>query len=239
MSVDHAGKLESLINRLAKEYPDVQPRAIEPSIDADEPLLAEFVRSMLLWESTQAKAAAAMKRLEAGVVDFNELRVCLPRDLVRMMGENYPAARDRAERLRAALNDVYKQKHAVTLKHVQDLGKREAKQYLESLNGTPSFVSSRVALLHHGNHSMPVDSRIFAVLVEAKAVPPEETIETAAGWVERKIRAGELTSAYLRMQAKADELKEPPVEGSEGADPENGRGRKAGPAKGTAKGKGG
>ncbi len=205
MSVDHAAKLGVLLERLAKEHPDVQPPVIEPSIDPDEPMLAEFVRSMLLWECTQARAAAAMKRIEAGVVDFNELRVCLPRDLVRLFGDGYPQALVRAERLRAALNDVYRQRHAVTLQHVQQLGKREAKQYLESLSGVPGFVSSRLAMLGHGNHSMPMDSRLMGVLLDAKAIEPDETIDGAAGWVERKVRAGELTQVYLRLQSRSDE----------------------------------
>lgn len=207
MTVDHAAKLTTLLERLAKDYPDIQPPVMESAIEPDEPLLAEFVRSMLLWESTQTKAAAAMKRVEAGVVDYNELRVCLPRDLVLLIGETYPHARDRAERLRAALADVYNQNHAVTLRHVAELGKREAKQYLESLSGVPGFVAARVALLSHGNHSMPVDSRILSVLVEAKAVPLTDGAESAASWVERKVRAGDLTHVYLRLQSRADELK--------------------------------
>jgi len=207
VSVDQAAKLSTLLERLGRDYPDIQASPAVPSIDPDEPLLAEFVRSMMLWECTQPKAAAAMKRLESQIVDFNELRVCIPRELVRLIGETYPRAGERAERLKAALADLYSRAHAVTLKHLSDMGKREVKSYLETLNGVPSFVAARVALLFLGNHSMPMDSRSLRVLIEASVVPEGETIESAASLLERKIRAGELALAYLRLQARSDELK--------------------------------
>ncbi|MBC7773097.1 MAG: hypothetical protein H7210_11415 [Pyrinomonadaceae bacterium] len=210
MSVDHSSKLSLLLERLARAYPDIQPTPTpqwgQPMIDEGEPMLSEFVRSMLLWESTTAKAEAALKRIQTGVVDFNELRVCLPGELVGLMGETYPLARERAERLRAALNEIFTRGHAVTLKHLAELGKREVLHYLESLSGVPQFVAARVALLFLGNHAMPVDSRILRVLLEAQAVAPGETQDSAASMLEHRIRAGELMIAYLHLQARADEL---------------------------------
>ncbi|MGE3108760.1 MAG: hypothetical protein AB7G11_11710 [Phycisphaerales bacterium] len=231
MSVDHAAKLGTLLDRLARDYPDAEVSPIVPAIEPDEPLLAELVRSLLLWECTQTAAASAMRRIEAAVVDFNELRVCLPGDLVRLIGEDYPAALDRAERLRATLGDLYRHHHAVTLRHVQDLGKREAKQYLDTLSGVPPFVSARVALLGHGNHSMPMDSRIYCVLAEAKAVPSDDGVDAAAGWVERRVRAGELTAAYIRLQARADEIPIGPADSGVGGNQRARSSTKAKPSK--------
>lgn len=210
MSVDHASKLAALLDRLAREYPDLRvapgPQWGPAVIDESEPILGEFVRSMLLWESTTPMAEAALTRIQSGVVDFNELRVCLPDELVALMGEQYPRARERADRLRAALSELFTRAHAVTLRHLSEMGKRDVLHYLESLSGVPQFVAARVALLCLGNHAMPVDSRILRVLADAQAVPPSESEDGASGFVEHRLRAGELLSAYLHLQARADEL---------------------------------
>jgi len=209
VSIDQPTRLASLLDRLAREYSDIQAEPNRSSgrsvVDAEEPILGEFLRSMLMWECTSAKAEAAFKRVQGAVVDFNELRVCLPRELVSLMGETYPRARERADRMRAALSEVFTRAHSVTLRQLTEMGKREAFVYLESLSGVPRYVAARVALLCLGNHVMPVDSRVLRVLTDAHAAAPDETEDGAAGILERRIRAGELATAYLHLQAKADE----------------------------------
>lgn len=188
---------------LAADGTALPPPAI---VDPDEPVLGQFLRSFLHWESTGAKAAQAIKKLEAGVVDFNELRVCMPEDVVALIGERYPRAHERAQRLRAALNDLYSREHKVSLEHLAKLSKRDVKDYLDSLEGVPSYVSSRVALLCFGAHTAPVDARVLRRLLDADVVDDDVSIEDAAATLERKVRAGELLETYLLLQAHADEL---------------------------------
>ncbi|HYE02537.1 MAG TPA: hypothetical protein VD963_04810 [Phycisphaerales bacterium] len=194
-----------LIRRLRERYghaatPEPAPCAIEP----DQPVLAEFVRSFMVWESTLSAGTAACRKLEKAVVDFNELRVCLPDELVRVIGPRYPLAPERAQRLRAALNDLYARQHSVSLQHLPALGKREAEAFLASLNGVPGFVSARVTLLALGGHALPVDSCILGKLLSEGIVPADATPESAAGSLERRFRAGELAEAYLLLQAWSD-----------------------------------
>lgn len=204
----HMARLSAFLESLVKDYPDGAGEISVLSgvlLDPAEPVLCEFVRSMLLWESTTPKAAAAMKRIESRVVDFNELRVCLARELLEMLGERYPRAAERAQRLRAALNDLYSRAHAVTLEHLTGTGKREAWTYLESLEGVPPYVVARVMLLSLGGHAAPVDGRILQCLVAAGAVEEGTTAEVVAGTLERRVRAGEMVPTYLRLQSAADE----------------------------------
>lgn len=208
-AADPAAKLSTLLNSLRRQHAESAGAIIAPCngyVDAAEPLLCEFVRAFLVWESTTAKAAAAIKRLEAAVVDFNELRICMPDELIRMLGKNYPRAEERAQRLRAALNDLYARQHAVTLEHLTRLSKRDAKEFLDSLEGVPRFVLSRVLLLTQSGHAAPIDSRIHRRLIEAGIVETDSTPEEAAGQLEKRIRAGEMLETYSLLQAWADEL---------------------------------
>ena len=128
-ATEHSKEVIGLMRKLRSEYShaleaDAAPQAV---VDPAEPLLGEFVRSFMIWESTTAKAEAVLKRMADAVVDFNELRVCLPDELARMMGERYPRVEERALRLRAALNEIYHRQHAVTLEPLLTMNKRDAK----------------------------------------------------------------------------------------------------------------
>jgi hypothetical protein len=182
------------------------------SFDPAEPVLGCFLKSFLLWESTTTKAVQALKRLESAIVDFNELRACMPDETVRIIGERYPRAAERALRLRTALNVIFSREHRVTLEPIAALGRKEAKEHLEHIDGVPPFVAARVCLLALSHHVAPVDSRIHRRLIEAKVVGAETRPEEAAAVLEKKTRAGELPEVYLLLQAWADEANYQPAD---------------------------
>lgn len=205
-TTDHQARLGKLLDRVSvKDAPQAASWWAEPILDADQPVLNEFIRSFLVWEAGVGAARAAARRLAARIVDFNDLRVCLPEDLIAILGERYPLAAERAERIRAALSDLCRRTHAVSMEHVADMAKREAKAYIESLEGVPEFVSARVALLSFEAHAMPMDSRTLARLVDAGAMPDDATPDEAAEQIQRRIKAGELLGTYIGLQAWADE----------------------------------
>ena len=72
-------KLSALLRRLGGGSPakDMPPHA-DP--------VATLVMSMLLWESTTDKALAGYERLVREVVDFNDLRVCMPHETADLLG---------------------------------------------------------------------------------------------------------------------------------------------------------
>lgn len=206
---DPSAKLGKLLDRLTARDPAGNGAAwTEPILDPEQPLLNEFLRSFLIWEAGVPAARAAAARLARHVVDFNDLRVCLPDDLRSLSGDATPVASERAQRLRAALSDLVRRTHAVSLEHVGGMAKREALSYLASLEGVPPFVAARVVLVSLGVHAMPMDRRTAACLVEAGAMPEDATPEDAAEQIQRRVKAGELLDAYLGLQAWADEQAE-------------------------------
>lgn len=172
---------------------------------AVEPVLSQFIRSFLIWESTTTKAAQAQKKLEAAVVDVNELRMYMPDEFVKIIGERYPRAAERALRLRTALNVIYSREHAVTLERLNGQSKKDARDYFDRIDGVPGFVAARVSLLALSHHAAPMDSRIRRRLVEAKVVGSDLDEHDAAHALEKKTRGGELIEAYVLIQAGADE----------------------------------
>ncbi len=235
---DSAKALASLLRTLEGEAPACEsPACPDPAlIDPAEPLLAELLRSFLLWEAGAETARAGLKRIARHIVDFNELRVCLPDEIVAMLGAGYPRAQERAQRIRAALTELFVREHAVTLQPIASMSKRDAKAYLDSLEGVPPYVSARVSLVCLGVHAAPVDGRILRRLVEAGVQAGDATEVAAAATLERKIRAGEMQKAYALLQWWADQLEEAPPPGPAAGGDGAASGRKRASAKGSGGG---
>lgn len=204
---DPSKALNALLKKLSSRYPDAAPEPLGAGVEEGvDPLLHLFVYSFLLWDATSGQARAAMKRLRDNFVDFNELRVAFADEIAASFGERYPRGYERALRLRSSLHDIFKREHALTLNRLSELSKREARGYLESLDGTPAYVASRVFLLGLGGHAIPVDQRIADLLAEEAVLSDDVTdAETAASWLERQVRAGEAAHAQTILQAWSDD----------------------------------
>jgi hypothetical protein len=198
---DTAQKLLDLLALAQAEHPEPEPPAERRSPDG-ESIMQEYLRSFLTWEASGAKAEQALKRIQHAVVDLNELRVCLTDELAQMLGERYPLARERAQRLRASLNELYRREHGVTLEAVVMMPKREARAYIGSLEGVPPFVAARVTLLSLGGHAFPIDERLRSALADAGVESTDA--ESLGGWIERQVRGGEARQAYLALEAWHD-----------------------------------
>jgi hypothetical protein len=200
-TTEPAKRFAALVKRLHTAH-DVSP--VDPA-QASRPeqanaILWQLVFSILAWECSPTRAANPTGKLHTAVVDYNEMRVCLPDELASMIGDRYPRARERAVRLRSVLNDIFRREHSVTLDHLVAMNKRDARAYLDGLEGCPPYAAARVALLELDGHAMPVDDRLLAVLRDEDAVPENSTPQTAAAWLERQLRAGEARATYLMLE---------------------------------------
>jgi hypothetical protein len=201
-------KLRTLLERLGSRYADADagpPEGAQP--DGVDGALYQFVYSMLLWETTTTKATVALRRIHQQLVDYNELRICLPAETVEIIGRRYPQAHERSLRLHAALNGIFLREHLLRLDHLHEYTKRDARAYMDSLEGVPPFVSARVLLLSLGGHAFPVDQRILDRLIDAGAVPEKSDVSSAMSWLERKIHAGDAAPAYAKIQAWSERRK--------------------------------
>lgn len=207
---DPARKLHAALKRLRTGAGDRPALATAgcPFSDAD-PLVHLLIESFMLWEASHAEASAAVGRLCAAVVDYNELRVCFTDELAAAVGAGYPRVDERCARMRCALNDIFRREHAVSLAHLQAPGRKDARGYLESLDGTPTFVSARVALIGLGVHAIPVDDRLVRALADAGCCQRADSCESVSTWLERQFKPGEGPEAHALLQAWSDSHLEP------------------------------
>lgn len=206
---DPTKRLNGLLKKLRGAYADATPPRPDPGETGDA-LAHELIFSLLLWEASTGQAKAALKRLVEAYIDHNELRVCMPDELAEVLGERYPLAYERSKRLKAVLMDVFRRQHGVTLSHLEPAGKREAKAYLEALDGMPPFAASRMVLVCLDGHALPVDERLRDLLADEGVLEEGTSPAAASSWLERHIEHGEVLRAYSLFQAWSDEAGHPP-----------------------------
>lgn len=192
-AINHAEQLNKLLKKISVKAGTDQSEGFD-AID-------QFVYSSLLWDSTHAKAATAFKKIKASTVDYNDFRVGSYDEIISILGERYPKVSHRAERLRASLNDIYGKQHAVSLEALGQMGKREARAFLDELDGAIPFVTARVMLISFDAHAMPVDDRTLGLLVSEGVI--EEGVDTnkAIGILERAVKAADGAKAHDKLQA--------------------------------------
>lgn len=191
-------KLNALLKKLGTHEPI--PAAGNPDAAYDDPI-AVLVYSFMLWDATTEQANDAMQKLVESIVDFNELRVCLPTEVVALIGSRYPNGLERAERMKSALHSIYLQRHAVSLEHLSELGKRETKAFVESLTDIPAYVSARVLQRCYDVHAIPVDDRLVDLFVEKGVLSEPVESDEVVAWLSRQVKSkdGSAVEAALRV----------------------------------------
>jgi len=176
--------------------------------DADA-LDSLLVHSFMLFDATCADADRAAKKLYAAFIDLNELRVSRVDEIVAAIGARYPRAEDRASGLKRTLNDLFQRENAVTLAVIAEKNKRDARQFLCSLDGCPHYVASRLLLVGFGGHAIPVDDLLLARLRDARVFDDSVDLDRAASLLERHVKAADALATHLALETLRDEEPKP------------------------------
>lgn len=194
-----ARNLKALLEKLdAKHHPD-DPPASDP--------VTQLVIGFLQWETTRKQAESAFAKLMHHLVDINELRVTYDRELIDILGRNYPRGEERVARMREALNEIYVREHAVAMHSIAEKSKKEQRSYLDSLPGVPPYAVAQVMLLSFGGHAMPVDEKLVAALADQQILVPGTRPADAENELLRQVKASEALHVHMLLQAWVDEGK--------------------------------
>jgi len=197
-ATEQANAFQTVVDQLKATYEPAEANTdLEP--------IRQLVYSFLLWDCTTNRADNAFKRIEETYVDMNDLRVSRAEEIMDVLGKTYPDAEERVARIKASLRDIYLREHTVSLVAVREGGKREARKYVDSLDGMHPFVSARVCLLGMDCHAVPVEERLLNKLIKAGVFEPETPLDKASGTIERHVKASEGLETYLVLQAYSEE----------------------------------
>jgi hypothetical protein len=182
----------------------VPPTPVLVRHEPNDPL-AILLTNYLLWESTSAAAEAALAQLSRVVVDANELRVMLEPEVAEAIGSKYPFVEERARRLRATLNDIFRRQHRTSLDHLRNASRKEQRQYIESLAEIPPYVAGRTLAVAFELPSAAVDDTTVEVLHQQGVVEPTATTLEVTAWINKHHRMEELPKVNVALHAMSRE----------------------------------
>lgn len=180
-------------------------RIAPPEVDDLVRLLIEAVLSPDTSRKLVQQGVEAMSR---EFVDFNELRVSPPKEIVDRMGRNVPHAREKADTLVRVLNAVFDRTSTMTMDYMKEMSKKDLRRHLAEIGLSP-YSAAHVLLLGFASHAVAVDVSLLDALKMGEFVAPNCDIEEATGFLERFIAQKEALATheffrtYIEHNAKA------------------------------------
>lgn len=196
-SAEYAARLHKLCNIL-------QRRRGKAAVPETADVTTALVLACLSMYTTESKARTALNRLLNHFVDLNEVRVGRAIELMGVLGKNFGPAREATEIILKLLRSVYRRQDNLNLEHLREIGKREAKAFLEELDGSCPYIVSRVMMQALGGHAFPVHERMLAMLQAEEVVNPQADLAEVQGFLERQIPARRVQKVYALLRHHAD-----------------------------------
>lgn len=200
-AIGSVNKIKSLLTSLRKRLkPPAPPEGLEP--------LEVLTLSILRRNATLAEALDALRRLHEEFVDFNEMRVAPPKDIVDLLAKNLPDARTKAEQLTQTLNRVYDHGNALDLEHMAEMGKRELREHLRGALLLDEYAEAYMMSHLFDSPVLPVDERLVGKLKGEGYLCEGATVAQARDLLEQAVGArGRLEACELLSQFAAEPVK--------------------------------
>lgn len=177
--------------RLKRAFAKQRHAVPKPDIPETEDPLRCMAISILAEGCSRREATRATERIFQTMVDWNEVRVSDGSELNKATGNVIPAGPEQCTRLIAALQSVYRSENCLSLDRLRRVGRREARHFLEQLDGVSEYVVASVLLWSLGGHAIPVDDRLLAALIAADLAHPTANRAEVQAFLERHISASD------------------------------------------------
>jgi endonuclease III len=187
--------------RVSKAYAKLRHSVSRPEIPAPDDPLRRLGIAILGVESSDEDAERAIDRAFTTMVDWNEMRVSNAHELNEATGNAIPHGVERCQQLIDALQAIYDRENLLSLDRLKTMGRREARHYLEQLNGLDEYGVASVVLWSLGGHAIPVNDRLLQVLREADLVNASADRAEVQAFLERHVGAADAKEFCLVMRS--------------------------------------
>ncbi|MCL2330137.1 MAG: hypothetical protein FWC56_02420, partial [Phycisphaerae bacterium] len=168
---EYAKRIKQLNQKMIKKLG--KPTLPEPT----EPI-EQLIIGILAENTSETKASALFKRLCDQMVDLNELRVTPAVELAETIGTSLPQAREKADRIVRVLHEIRQRQDNLDLSFLKQRGRREAREFLDSLEGVGAYAAASVMVHSLGGHAIPVDFLTIYVLRKEEAIDDTADVAT-------------------------------------------------------------
>ena len=199
-SKDYSRKVQKLYRDLKRQYQ--KPQKVEYTIVIDALVYAIVSENISI-----AKARSASRKLADYFIDFNDLRVSQLEEIVEVLGGDTAVTRNIASMLTMALGTVFREYNTVSLEALKKIGKRPARQVLEKIDGTTSFVVDYCVLTALGGHAIPLTKGMVEYLRTNQLVHPNADQQQIEGFLARQVSAKNAYEFYALLRRCSESRK--------------------------------
>lgn len=177
--------------RLKKAYAKIHQQTPAPETPAATEPLHQLAIAAFAVSCGEGHAAKIVDSLLSNMAGWNEVRVSRPAEINKAIGNAGASTLEPCQRLLSMLESVYERENALSLDRLKQMGRREARQYLESLGGVDEYGVASVALWSLGGHGIPVNDGLLKELRAARLAHPDATRGEVQAFLERHISAAD------------------------------------------------
>jgi endonuclease III len=193
----YSSRLQKLFRLLKREYGKVRKVSFDEPIDA-------VIQAILSETMMDSGAQSSVRKLAAHFVDWNDLRVSRPDEILDVIGKENGNIRNTISTLTRALYAVFKKYDIVSLKLLKGMGKRSARQALSKLEAISPFVCDYVMLTALQGHAIPLNAKMTEYLKEQDFVHPDASETEIQGFLSRQIPATKAYEFYSLLHRESE-----------------------------------
>lgn len=182
---------KSMRNRLGKVH---LPAVGDP--------IGQLILGVFSRDNPESKAREALDALRGIVVDYNELRVIPPIEIAETVGD-YSEIKTKAEDLSRALNKIFLIEHIVSLDRLIEMSAKDARAYLDRIDGLEPYTHARIRLLGLGKHAIPLDEAMLALARREEIIDAKCSLGEAQDFLERQIHDDEALEFFTLLRKHA------------------------------------
>ncbi len=162
----------------------------------------------VLYEHLKTEDVDAFVTLMRGhFVDWNDLRVSRLEEIVDVLSASpLPVEQKRkvSQQLVNCLNNVFTKYDCISFEEIEEIGKRQAYQELETLPDFTPFVINFLMLNFKGSHSLPLNGMMVEYVKKEGLVHPDSTYQEISSFLERQITVDDVYNFYLTLRQMAE-----------------------------------
>jgi len=196
-SKKYAKEVQKFFRNAKRKKPGVKKVYYEDVTEA-------LVQAAALECMSESAARSAFRRFDDYFVDFNDMRVARPEEIIEMTGGDSDAVCDAAANIIRALRSIFQKYNNLNLESMKKTGKRQTKTVLEKLEGISGFCIDYCMLTALGGHAIPLTDRMLEYLYKNEMVHADAGKEEIQGFLARQISATNGYEFYLLLRHQSE-----------------------------------
>ena len=193
--VSHPKGAKTVFSRLKRTYgaPPKQP------VEVDS--IEQIVLAILAYNEPLSKAQGVLRKLKGYYVDFNELRVARPAELLAQMGSSLAKSSSKSKRILTVLKDIFDRENSFELGFLKSKSKQDLEAYFSEIHGADNYLVASVILHCCGRQAFPLDERMLEACKELELAQGPVNVENMHAYLERQLRSADsYTFCHLLKQ---------------------------------------